>query len=445
MRPFFSLKLLGFFRIKLTVSVERSTTVQKVRHRRKMSPTVANLEGLRAAPQRRLVISERRRRRTFSPVSGTSHHARHQSIIGIDKRIHVTETELISRIARIVPSRVGDKKGAVRLGIGDDAAILSGGQRLEWAVSCDAFVEGVHFLVRVHPPDSVGYKALARATSDLVAMGAKPRFFLLTLVLPTSRTGRWLDAFLRGMARAARRLDMRLIGGDTTTGRSVSASLTVFGQVEAGRAVTRSGAPPGDLIYVSGKLGRAQLGLELALACGGNRSTSGAKARDESVGRMSELNFRPPSNASLYHKLLRPHLYPRIRVELGRWLARNRIASAMMDLSDGLSRDLARLCDASGVGARLSADRIPAVALPRSIARLLPQRTRDALQMALHGGDDYELLFAVSQRNEKKLRKAPGFAELTCIGEFTANRGVVIVDPHGRAKPLKVGGWDSFR
>jgi thiamine-monophosphate kinase len=357
----------------------------------------------------------------------------------------VTEDELIHRIARIVPSQIGHGKGALPLGIGDDAAILSGGQRLKWAVSCDAFVERIHFLARVHPPDSVGYKALARAASDLAAMGAKPRFFLLTLALPASRTGRWLDAFLRGMARAARLLEMRLIGGDTTTGRSVTAGLTVFGQVEEGGAVARSGARPGNLIYVSGKLGRAQLGLELALACGGNRSTSGAKARDEGVGRMSKPKLRPPRNASLYRKLLRPHLYPRIRVELGLWLARNRIASAMIDLSDGLSTDLARLCDASGVGARLSADRIPVVALPRSIARLLPEPTHDALQMAFYGGDDYELLFALSRRNQKKLRKAPSFAELSCIGEITRNRGVVIVDSDGRAKPLKAGGWDPFR
>lgn len=352
------------------------------------------------------------------------------------------EDQLIQRIARAVPSVTGharDSYGLV-LGIGDDAAILSSRSGQQWVVSCDAFVEGVHFLADIHPADSVGYKALVRAASDLVAMGAAPRLFLLTLALPQPRTGPWLDQFLGGMRRAAKYLDMRLAGGDTTTSTTVSISITVLGQIESadqtgrthtrharnegGRAqpLTRSGGRPGDKIYVSGTLGRAQIGLDLIRRWKKTTETA-AKAMQE---------------------MLPPHLYPRLRVELGRWLARNRVASAMMDLSDGLSSDLTRLCRASGVGAKLYAERIPAVSASPSLLKLLPRRF-DPLTAALHGGDDYELLFTVPAANEKRLRAAPDSSELTCIGELMRDRHIVLVGTDGKATPLRPAGWDPFR
>jgi thiamine-monophosphate kinase len=286
-------------------------------------------------------------------------------------------------------------------------------------LTCDAFLEGVHFLAGTHPPDSVGYKSLVRATSDIAAMGATPGFFLLTLALPRKRTGRWLDEFLRGMGRAARSLGMRLMGGDTTKSAEVAIGITVVGEVGSGQLVTRSGARPGDLIYVSGILGRAQLGLELVLA---------GKGRQRGVAAV-----------------VRPHLYPRIRVELGCWLARHRIASAMMDISDGLSTDLARLAQASGVGARVRTDLIPAAPVPDAVSRLLPNRRFDPLQMALHGGDDYELLFTVPRRKAKRLRAAPGFAGLRCIGEITHGRRLLQVNRNGKTRELKAHGWDPFQ
>src|SRR6202020_1662628 len=127
------------------------------------------------------------------------------------------EDQLVERIGRKVPSIVGRRApGTLRLGIGDDSAILSPGGRNDWVLSCDAFLEGVHFLAKTHPADSVGYKSLVRATSDLAAMGATPRYFLLTLAIPASRAGTWLDEFLNGMVRAARSLEIVLAGGDTT-------------------------------------------------------------------------------------------------------------------------------------------------------------------------------------------------------------------------------------
>jgi thiamine-monophosphate kinase len=286
-------------------------------------------------------------------------------------------------------------------------------------LSCDAFLEGVHFLAKTHPPDSVGYKSLVRAASDLVAMGASPRFFLMTLALPALRIGTWLDGFLQGMARAARYLGMRLIGGDTTKSGSISISITVLGELARGRALKRSGARPGDLIYVTGKLGRAELGLELV--------------QRWNLGRGSGLK-----------NLLRQHLYPQIPVKLGEWLARNRIASAMMDISDGLSTDLARLCAASGVGARVDSQRLPCVTIPAKILRIARELKLNPLQMALHGGDDYGLLFTVPHQRSKRLRRAPDFSGVRCVGEITAGRKILLAANRNALIPLEPRGWDPF-
>ncbi|HVB54867.1 MAG TPA: thiamine-phosphate kinase, partial [Candidatus Acidoferrales bacterium] len=267
--------------------------------------------------------------------------------------------------------------------------------------------------------DSVGYKALVRAASDLAAKGATPRLFLLTLALPPSRTGAWLDSFLKGMGRAAQVLGMRLAGGDTTACPIVSISITVAGEAPRGHAIRRSGARAGDIIYVSGRLGRAQLGLELVL--GGSH--------------------RIPA----FRKLLQPHLYPHIRIELGAWLARHRVASAMTDISDGLSTDLGHLCTSSGVGARLWTDHVPRVEIPaRVTAKLGRTRLDGPLEMALHGGEDYELLFSVSPRKATLLRQAPEFAEAAAIGEITRGKQILLVESNGRATQLKPRGWDPF-
>jgi thiamine-monophosphate kinase len=329
------------------------------------------------------------------------------------------EDQLVERIGRKVPSIIGLRaRHPLRLGIGDDSAILSPGGRNDWVLSCDAFLEGVHFLAKAHPPDSVGYKSLVRAASDLVAMGASPRYFLMTLALPMSRIGTWLDAFLAGMARAARYLGMRIIGGDTTKSHSVSISITVLGEVSRGRALSRSGARPGDLIYVTGKLGRAELGLELVR---------------RNLARRAGLQDS-----------LQQHLYPRIPVKLGEWLARNQIATAMMDISDGLSTDLERLCSASRVGARIETDRLPCVAVPANLFREAARPKFSALQLALHGGDDYGLVFTVPPQRTKRLQRAPDPSSLTCIGQITPGRKILLIGEGGSAKALEARGWDPF-
>ena len=162
-------------------------------------------------------------------------------------------------------------------------------------MTCDQFLEGVHFLVDKHPPESVGYKALVRATSDVVAMAARPRLFLLSLALPAERTGSWLNAMLSGMARASKLFGLRLAGGDTTRspgekGR-VALNLMVLGEARQGREIGRAGARPGEGIYVTGTLGRAQLGLELI-----TRGKPGQRK---------------------YQKLLAPHYYPALPLDFG--------------------------------------------------------------------------------------------------------------------------------
>lgn len=306
----------------------------------------------------------------------------------------------------------------VRLGPGDDAAILSPSGKTDWVLSCDAFVENVHFRRKLHPPDSVGYKSLARATSDLAAMGAVPRYFLLTLALPKPMARSWLTDFLKGMARASRELGIFIIGGDTTAGPIVAISMTVLGEVPQGKAILRSGASAGDLIYVSGELGRAQLGLDLVLA-----------------GRALDPKLRAAVGQ---------HFYPKIQIELGAWLAKSRLATAMMDLSDGLSTDLARLCSASEVGARIYADKIPDPEIASFISKKLGNRKFDPLQMALHGGEDYELLFTVSPNHARRLERAPNFRKLTAIGEITKSKKIMLIDRAGKESLLKPLGWDPF-
>jgi len=347
------------------------------------------------------------------------------------------EDQLIGRIRAAV--RSGGKplgSATLRLGMGDDAAVIACTRRAEWVLSCDSFLEGVHLLTDLHAADSIGYKALARATSDIAAMGATPRFFLLTLALPAERTGRWLDQFLSGLHRAARQFGMALIGGDTTRSRAIFVSVTVVGEVSRGQAVARSGARPGDRIYVSGTLGAAQLGLLLLKYRSARRQPH--RNQIQGASRSAKLRF----------SALQAHLYPYIRIELGGFLARHRLASAMIDISDGLSTDLSRLCAASRVGASIWADHIPCVRFPTSRrgheAPALGRPKLDPLKLALNGGEDYELLFTVSPRNQKRLRQAPGFAALREIGEIVRGRHIALLR-NGREEPLVPGGWDPFR
>ena len=324
------------------------------------------------------------------------------------------ERELIEKTGRALSGRHTAAR-EVRVGIGDDAAVFRPTAGHETLLTCDWFLEGTHFLREKHPATSVGWKCLARAVSDIAAMGGVPRCFLLSLALPASHTGRWVGEFLDGLRRASRKFQCLLAGGDTTRCDEILINVTVFGEVQTGRAVLRSGARPGDLIYVTGRLGEAELGLQLL-----KRSRQSASSRDP---------------------YMKKHLYPEPRLALGHWLVKKQLASAMMDLSDGLSSDLSRLCAASGVGARLEMAKIP-------VRQTMHSNTKDlaaALQLALHGGDDYELLFTVPRKRTNSLPRSFRGLPLTQIGIVTADKKIILVNENGREQQLDPGGWDPFR
>jgi thiamine-monophosphate kinase len=318
-------------------------------------------------------------------------------------------------LIRSIELRFGAKRGRqLPLGVGDDAALFSPSRGHQTILTCDWFLEGTHFLPDLHPPDSVGWKCLARATSDIAAMGGTPKCFLLSLALPDTHTGKWLNEFLGGLRRAARRLGCDLAGGDTTKQKDTQISVTVIGEVRTGQSVLRSGARPGDLFYVSGRLGEAELGLRML-----RRGRKPTRSRDP---------------------FLRKHLYPEPRLALGRWLAENKLATAMMDLSDGLSSDLPRVCSASRAGALVEVENLP-LATVRS-AR--DGKKIDLQQLALHGGEDYELLFTVPRGKAGRIPRSFRGVRLTRIGEVTPTRSVRLLDRSGREAELSPAGWDPF-
>ena len=329
---------------------------------------------------------------------------------------HQNEDSLIRRIAnRCRPLPDPATSRFVALGIGDDAALFRPKFGHETILTCDWFLEGTHFLRHKHSPDSVGWKCLARALSDVAAMGGTPRCFLLSLALPEKLTDRWLDLFLGGLLRASRKFPCPLAGGDTTWQTEILINITVVGDVPTGHAVTRSGAGVGDILCVTGRLGEAELGLQIV--------RRGAGAADK-------------SNPST-----RKHLYPEPRLALGQWLSKRGLATAMMDISDGLSTDLSRLCAASAIGARIEEAKIPHV----RTSDLAIEHGRDPLQLALHGGDDYELLFTVPARKAKLLPKTFQGVRLTAIGKITRERELLLLDENGHATRILPGGWDPFR
>ena len=300
------------------------------------------------------------------------------------------------------------------LGVGDDAALIAPGPGCELAVSVDMLVAGRHFFEDVDP-EALGHKTLAVNLSDLAAMGASPRWALLAGALPHA-DATWLAAFAKGFFALADAHDVDLVGGDTTRG-PLNLCVTILGEVPAGRALLRSGARPGDSVYVSGALGAA------ALAVAQHRGLI-TLTREEIVSCEAAL------------------LRPVPRVALGERL--RGIATAAIDISDGLVGDLGHVLDASSVGARLELEAIPR---PPAIARALagPQREL-ALACMLAGGDDYELCFTAPERNARDIASlARELAlPLTRIGVIDHRGGLAVVDEQGQAIAPLPRAFDHF-
>lgn len=304
------------------------------------------------------------------------------------------ERELIRRI-RAAAATGGP---ALLRGIGDDCALLRPPRGHELLVTTDFSLEGVHFRRDWHPPDSVGHRCLARGLSDIAAMGGEPLAAFLSLALPAGLPQKWTDGFLGGFRRLAAQFHVPLAGGDTAQSPGgVLADIVVLGSVPRGKALLRSRARVGDAIYVTGALGGSAAAVAALLA---------------------RKRLRPRSYPA--------HFYPAPRIAVGRKL--RGIATAAIDLSDGLSTDLAHICEESGVGAVLQADRI-------SLAR------GATLEQALHGGEDYELLFTASR---SRLPATIAGVSVTRIGEIVARRRMWIENERGR-KPLPAQGWEHFR
>jgi thiamine-monophosphate kinase len=333
-------------------------------------------------------------------------------------------------ILRAVRERVardsvrGSAKGGLRVGIGDDAAVLAVRRGEELVVTTDFSLEDVHFRRGWHAPEAVGHKCLARGLSDIAAMGARPVAAFVSLAVPREFTrGRrsWVDRFYDGLLALAEPWSVPLAGGDLAQSPGgaharAAADIVVIGAVERGGALLRSGAKPGDALYVTGSLGGAAAELR-ALMRTNERTPAQPRAR-----------FRGVTEATAEHT----HFFPEPRVGVGRALVRRRLATAAIDISDGLSVDLEHLCEESGLRAEVGAS-------------LLPLGRGATLKDALHGGDDYELLFTADAgaRVPQKIAGVP----VRRIGQMLRGKpGVprMVLLTEGRRKDLKPEGWQHF-
>jgi thiamine-monophosphate kinase len=314
----------------------------------------------------------------------------------------LSEKSLIARVRR--HERPG--RGVVA-GIGDDCAILRIPPDHEALVTTDFSLEGVHFRREWHSPEVVGHRCLTRGLSDIAAMGGQPVAAFLSLALPRSLPQAWVDRFLKGFLELGHRFGTSLAGGDTAESRNgVLADIVVIGSAPRGTAIRRSGAQPGDRIYVTGQLGGSAATLELL--------SSGRKLR---------------------HGNFPQHFHPTPRIEVGRFLRERKLASAMIDVSDGLSTDLSHICEESGVGAEILANAIPRAVIDK------PAHEVD-LKFALHGGDDYELLFT-SPRGKRVPAKIAG-VPIAEIGYVRRGKRIILRSD-GQGSELKPQGWQHFR
>jgi thiamine-monophosphate kinase len=320
---------------------------------------------------------------------------------------------LISEKALIRKIRLRTRPSLSRVvvkGIGDDCAVVRLPGRTDTLVTTDFSLEGVHFRRDWHSPESVGHRCLARGLSDIAAMGGDPAAVFLSLALPRDVGQIWVDRFLTALLKLAARYKVALAGGDTAESpEGVLVDIVVLGTVPKGKAVLRSGARPGDRIYVSGALGGSAATLN--------------RLRDNPTNKLNPRQYPR-------------HFFPEPRIEVGRILRDKGIASAMIDTSDGLSTDLAHICEESGVGAELQVGAIPR-------ARIGKPRGPVDLDFALNGGEDYELLFTAPA--SRRLPSQIAGVRITEIGEITRTKKICIRETFGSRRPLRPQGWEHFR
>lgn len=322
--------------------------------------------------------------------------------------------------------RVAAKSQSLVNGIGDDAAVFRNTAGKDTVITADLLVEDVDFRRTTTPPYLLGHKALAVSLSDIAAMGSRPLWSLISIGVPEDV---WESDFVErlydGVLDLANRYGVQLIGGDTSrTTENIVIDSIVAGECAAGMSVTRTRATPGDQIFVTGSLGAAAAGLRLI----------------ERGAHLAEQNLGDDDSQKLDHILLR-QLRPEPRVGWGIVLGEERLATSMIDLSDGLSSDLNRLCTASGVGALIDSSLLP---IDERVTELCGRRALDPLQLALHGGEDFELLFTVNADDANRLPRRVDGVGIKRIGQITTAFEGVKISEGSRIWELKPGGWKHF-
>jgi thiamine-monophosphate kinase len=319
---------------------------------------------------------------------------------------HLEEKRLVEAIRR----EFGQPRPGLALGIGDDAAVITlRGKKL--VITKDLLLEDVHFSKRYHLPRLLGRKSLNVNLSDLAAMGAWPLFALLGLGLPPRTETGWIVEFFAGFKAVAKEFGVGLIGGDVTRSSKITISVTLLG--EGKNIIKRSSAKPGHLLFVSGTLGEAREGLLLV-------------KKKHRLGQNRYID-----------RMLRAFLDPVAQVELGRELARLKVASAMIDISDGLSVDLVHLGEESGCGAEIHMDKLPVSSELRALQR-------KAYDFALNGGEDYQLLFSVAPEKVEILSRLKKKHAITLIGKVLQPKGIYVIDRRGRRQKLVPQAWQHF-
>lgn len=320
----------------------------------------------------------------------------------------------------------GIKTETLIAGLGDDAAVFRSSAGKENVITADLLVEDIDFRRTTTPPFLLGHKALAVSLSDIAAMGARPLWSLISIGVPEDVwQTEFVNQFYDGLLELANQYGVQLIGGDTSrTNESIVIDSVVAGECAAGTAVMRSGATPGDQIFVTGSLGAAAAGLRLI----------------ERGAHLAEQNLADEDSQKLDHVLIR-QLRPEPRVGWGIVLGEERLATSMIDLSDGLSSDLNRICEVSGVGALIDSALLP---IDNRVIELCGRRALDPLQLTLHGGEDFELLFTIKPADVARLPRRVDGVEIKRIGEITNSNEGVKISEGPRIWDLKPGGWKHF-
>jgi thiamine-monophosphate kinase len=313
-------------------------------------------------------------------------------------------------LIRAIRKEFSESRKDIILGIGDDAAVVKP-CRKPLILTKDLLFEGVDFISSLHPPFFLGRKSLNVNLSDIAAMGGIPKYALLGLGLPSNFDILWIKEFLSGFHSAARGGGVLLIGGDLSSANKISISVTVIG--EGKNIIRRSGGKPSHILFVSGFLGDSKQGFLLL--------KRGLKLGDDKRA----------------DPLLKAFLDPVPQISLGNELARRGLASAMIDVSDGLSVDLLHICEESGCGAKIELGRLP-------LSPSLRYFQKRPFPFALHGGEDFQLLFSVADRNLQSILRLQKKFRMTEIGRLTRRKGIFLIDRKGRKRQLPIKGYEHW-